>query len=220
MVTGTILILASLWVFSASRASQTESTIQDANSIPPKEGRILTDLNSPDAKSQLMEYYARDMYYSGHIGSANGMSTPFGSLEVLQTMLMALRSNQPTERRASAMHAFIQAPASVVPVLLDALTDSDPGVRRGAAEILGARRALEAEDSLFFATYNTDLGVRAAAIKALGELGAMYALPRLEWIEVTESNADVQLAAQWAMNQIRAHVATLVGVQPDDCVWR
>ena len=217
LATGMILILTSLWVFSASQASGNGRTTQDINSIAPKsESRALPDLNSPDAKNQFVEFYARDLYNSEHVGTENGASASFGSPEALQTMLLALQQGQPAERRASAMNAFIQAPPSVVPTLLDALTDSDPGVRRGAAEILGARLAPEAEDSLFFATYDADSGVRAAAIKALGELGAIYTLPRLEWLQVTETDEDVQLAARLAQNQIYACVAAALGVRPGD----
>ncbi|MDE3088199.1 MAG: HEAT repeat domain-containing protein [Chloroflexota bacterium] len=212
-----ILILTSLWVFSTSQASRNGRTTQDVNSIAPKsENRALPDLNSPDANNQWMEYYARDLYYSEHLGAANGASAPFGSPEAMQTMLRALQQGQPAERRASAMNAFIQAPPSVVPSLLDALTDSDPGVRRGAAEILGARRAPEAEDSLFFATYDADPGVRAASARALGDLGAMYALPRLEWLEVTETDSDVRLAARLAEKRVYAIVAAILGIQPGD----
>ena len=175
-----------------------------------------THLNSSAAKDQLMILYAQDLYLTEHSSRDNPASTRFGSLETTQTLLASLRRDQPEAKRAAAIAALTQAPSAVVPTLLDALADADPGVRQGAAQVLGARRAPEAEDQLFFATFDVDPAVRTASVAALGELGTPFALPRLQWLQVTESDSNVRLAAQLAENDIHARVATTLGVPPGD----
>jgi len=212
-----ILILTSVVLFSSSQTFGDRNLSQDANSAIPKQAsRALPDLNSADAKNQMVEYYARDLYNSGHVGIAGDALAPSDAVGSTQALLQSLQQDQPAEWRASAMRALVAAPSTAVPALLDALTDSDPGIRRGAAEVLGARHAPEAEDSLFFATFDADPGVRVAAIKALGELSAVYALPRMEWLQVTETDPDAQLAARLAQKQAYAHIAAALGVSPGD----
>lgn len=58
-----------------------------------------------------------------------------------------IRTSQPAARRQAAMPQLIQAPPSVVPVLLDALTDADPGARYGVAYVLDSQRAPEGEET-------------------------------------------------------------------------
>jgi HEAT repeats len=178
--------------------------------------REATDLNSNAAKNQLTSLYAQDLYLTGHVGQDNPALVPFGSLESTQALLASLQRGQPPAKRTAAITALTQAPPTVVPALLNALSDNDPGVREGAAQVLGARRAPEAEDQLFFATFDSDPSVRAAAVAALGELGTPFALPRLQWLQLTETDSNVQVAAQLAENDIRTSVAAMLGIQPSN----
>jgi len=217
LAAGMIVILASLGIFSGSQAAGNASAIQEAKSNGPKqESRVLPDLNSPDAKNQMSEFYAQDLYLMGHVGADNPATISLMSTQAIQTMFKLLEQGVPEEHRNAAIHGLVQAPPAVVPPLLEALGDSDSSVRQGAAEILGARRAPEAENSLFFATFDSDPGVRAASAKALGDFGAMYALPRLQWLQVTETDSDVQLAARLAEKRVYAIVAATLGIQPGD----
>ncbi len=214
-VSAVILILASLILLAGSQTWGSAFRNQNANSSVPKQAnRGLLDSSSSDAQSQMVPFYAQNLYLNEHAGNETGDS--LASAESVQTMLRSLRQGQPVESRQAAIAALTQAAPSVVPALLDALSDSDAEVRQGAAEILGARRAPEAESKLFFATYDPDASVRAASARALGELGAMYALPRLEWLQVVDTNSDVQLAARLAEQQVYTRVAATVGVRPVD----
>ena len=196
-------LLGSLLILAGWQAISTQAATRD-----------LTDLNA--AQNQLTPLYAQDLYLTEHAGSDNPASVQFGSLETTQTLLESLRLGQPEQKRTAAIAELTQAPPSVIPALLDALTDADPGVRQGAAQALGARRAPEAEDQLFFATFDADPTVRATAVTALGKLGTPFALPRLRWLQVTETDSAVRLAAQLAENDIHASVAASLGRAPID----
>lgn len=197
MLAAVILVVACLGLFTTSKASEDGIAI-----------RIVPAPNSMIARNQLVDYYARSAYNAEHTRNADTTDTA--------QMLKSLQEGQPQDKRAMAISTLIQAPPSIIPMLVDALTHPDAGIRRGAAEVLGSRHALEAENSLFFATFDTDAGVRVAAIRALGGLGAIHALPRLQWLEVADEDADVQLAAHLAENQVYWRVAATLGVPPGD----
>ncbi len=200
-----ILIVVSLFILAGSQAFGQPST-----------NRASTDLNPGAAINQLTSLYAQDLYLTGHVGQDNPALVPFGSFESTQTLLESLQRGQPQAKRTAAITALTQAPPIVVPMLLDALSDDDPGVRQGAAQVLGARRAPEAEDQLFFATFDSDPNVRVAAVVALGKLGTPFALPRLEWLQLTETDPNVRLAAQLAENDIHASIAAMLRVKSSD----
>jgi hypothetical protein len=212
-----VVILASLAMLFNSTAFGNTRAIQGVASVDPKQdSHALPNQNSPDPTNQLIQYYAQDFYNSGHAGGDYQSSASLGAPDSVQAALQSLQQDQPSAGREAAISAFVLGPSSIVPMLLDGLTNSDPSVRQSAAEILGARQAPDAADALFFATYDSAPGVRAAAIKALGELGAMYALPRMTWLQVTETDADVQLTARLAEKQIYSQVAGTLGVAPGD----
>ncbi len=94
-----------------------------------------------------------------------------------------------------------------VPELIDALRDPDPRVRLSAVQALGWRRAAEATDAVLQATYDPDVHVREEAAAALGDLGQFQALPRLLTLQAAEDNANVQLAAFEAEDQLTGWVA-------------
>jgi HEAT repeats len=94
-----------------------------------------------------------------------------------------------------------------VPELIEALQDPDPQVRLSAVQTLGWRRAAEATDAVLQATYDPDVHVREEAATALGNLGQFQTLPRLLTLQVAEPNANVQLAAFEAEDQLTAHLA-------------
>ncbi|MBI5031987.1 MAG: HEAT repeat domain-containing protein [Chloroflexi bacterium] len=204
IVAATILVVSILALFTTSQASESGIAM-----------RILPDANSWLAKNQLVDYYARNSYNAGHANNASSQSSALNSIDTVQ-VLQALQDDQPQDKRTTAISTLTQAPPAIIPVLVDALSHSNAGVRRGAAEVLGARRAIEAENSLFFATFDAHPGVRIAAIRALGGLGAIYALPRLQWLQVADDDPNVQLAAHLSENQIYWRVAATLNVSPGD----
>ena len=217
-VTVALVFLATAVVVSAAVISRNENALRGGiNSFAPKPGdQQSINPSSIAAQDPLMAFYAQDLYLTEHAGADGGGSSLVISSATMNSLLQALRQGQPRDQRDVAVAALVQAPLAVTPVLLDALADSDAGVRRSAAQILGARRAPEAEDALFFATSDPDPSVRTASITALGQTGSPFALPRLRWLQLTETDPAAQLAARLAERSVYTGVAATLGVPLGD----
>ena len=208
-----ICVVAGLWRLAQPTAAKSNAS-GNVNPIAVTGLVKFPDPNSSEAESQMLNLFAQRRYLSEHANPNYWTADPLSQPERLEPLLRSLQEGQPADQRQAALTQLIQAPSSVVPILLDTLASPDPSVRRGVAYVLGSQRAPEAEDSLFFATFDPDPDVRAAAVWALGELGTPFILPRLEWLEAAETNSGVSQAAQAAENQVYANVATGLGVPP------
>ncbi len=134
------------------------------------------------------------------------------SPEAFQMLLQSLKQSEPLSRRSFVLTALKDASPSVVPVLTTALHDSDSGVRTGAAQVLGMRREYQAIAALTEATRDPDASVRREAITSLGAIDAWQVLPRLEQLEVNESDYDVRQAAIAAKESFKKEMAQAIGV--------
>ena len=212
-----LLFFATTVVVSTAVISGNDDVLRSGvNLVAPVSGdQRSLDFESSAARDQLMAYYAQDLYLTEHVGADQQVLNTV-SPSTMATWINALGQGQPASQRDVAIETLVQAPPAVVPVLLDELANTDSRVRQGAAEILKARRAPEAEDALFFATSDPDASVRLSSVAALGQLGSPFALPRLRWLELTEADSQVQLAARLAERGIFTNVAASIGVPLGD----
>ncbi len=134
------------------------------------------------------------------------------SPEAFRMLLQSLTTSAPPSHRSFVLTTLKDASTSVVPVLITALNDADPGVRTGAAQVLGMRREYRAVAALTVATRDPDAGVRREAVISLGSLGAWEVLPRLEQLQVNETNHDVRQAAIAARQSFEDEIAQAIGV--------
>lgn len=130
------------------------------------------------------------------------------------TFSNSLRRNQSFAERLITMTRLEQMQSSAVPVLLASLSDPDPAVRVAAVQVLGWIKDLEAARALLTATFDPTPDVREAAIGALGELHLLQALPRLQQLQLVESNFYVQEAAYLAEQELNSKVAAELGLGP------
>ncbi len=134
------------------------------------------------------------------------------SPEAFQMLLQSLTQSGPLSQRSFVLLTLNDASTSVVPVLINGLYDADPSVRTGAAQVLGMRREHRAVAALTAATRDPDADVRREAVRALGSLGAWEVLPRLEQLQVNETNYDVRQAAIAAKESFKNEIARAIGV--------
>lgn len=111
-----------------------------------------------------------------------------------------------------SMLALVSAPPGVLPVLTTALQDDDPAARVAMAEVLGWWGSPDATETLVRASYDPNPEVRAAAAWALGQVGARASLPRLQQLQLVQSDFYVQEAAYLAEQQLTAQVAAELGL--------
>ncbi len=212
-----ILLLGALLLLSESRIAALVAVFREADSANTGQpSSTLPDLNSAEAKQQMVPFIAQDGYLQSHSGMRYWDTSAPASDDQVRTWLLALQADEAEPKHAEALAALTDAPPVIVPTLIDLLSDPDPGVRRWAAQILGARHAPEAQDSLFFATFDLDSGVRATAVWALGELDAIITLPRLEQMQVTKTESHVSEAASLAEKKLYARIANSLNVPADD----
>jgi hypothetical protein len=124
------------------------------------------------------------------------------------------RHNQPLADRLIAMTRLEQMQSSALPVLLASLSDPDPTIRVASIQVLGWIRSREAALALERATFDPLPDVREAAIRALAELDLLQALPRLQELQVVQSNFYVQEAAYLGEQKLNAQVAAALGLGP------
>lgn len=134
------------------------------------------------------------------------------SPEAFRTLLQFFKSGVPTSQRSFVLTTLTEASPVVVPVLITALNDSDVSVRAGAAQVLGLRRESQAIAPLTAATRDADASVRLEAANALGSLGAWEVSPRLDQLQVNETNYTVRQAAIAAKETYKAEIAQAIGV--------
>jgi hypothetical protein len=124
----------------------------------------------------------------------------------------SLQRNQSLSDRLIAMTRLEHMQSAAVPNLLAALNDPDPTVRVAAVQVLGWIKSREAARALLGATTDPVPDVREAAIRALGELDLLEALPRLQQLQVVQSNFYAQEAAYLAEQKLNSKVATDLGL--------
>lgn len=134
------------------------------------------------------------------------------SPEAYQMLLQSLKQGGALSQRNFVLTTLKDASTSVVPVLMAAMNDANPSVRSGAAQVLGLRREYQAVAALTLATHDPDAGVRREAVVALGSLGAWEVLPRLEQLQVNETNYAVRQAAFAAEESFKSEMAQAIGV--------
>ena len=136
------------------------------------------------------------------------------SPDAFPTLLQSLKRNNPLSQRVVVLTALKDASPAVVPALIIALNDGDAGVRAGAAQVLGLRREYQAIAALTAATRDPDANVRREAVTSLGSVGAWEVLPRLEQLQVTDTDYFVRQAAiaakEWFKNEIAQAIGVLV----------
>lgn len=212
-----LLLMGAIMLVAGPKVAALVVTPREANpGISVDKNYKLPDLNSIEAKGQLVPFYAQDQYLANHSNPAYWDSAPPLSRDQVRALLNAVAEDQADDKRVAATTILKQLPSAIVPTLIDALADSDSNVRYGATQILGLRRAPEANDPLFFATFDADPQVRAAAAWGLGELSAMQAVPRLERLQVSDADVNVRQSARLAEEKIYAQVAASLGVPAND----
>ncbi len=196
VVIGTLLVVTFVLVWTAP-AINLEALFSNSQ-IPPVNalGSSATDRNGDLAT------------FERNVQSLADSNSP----EAFQMLLQALTQSQPLSQRSSVLMALKDASTSVVPVLMTALNDADPGVRTGAAQVLGMRREYQAIAALTEATRDPDASVRREAVTSLGSLGAWQVLPRLEQLQVNESDYDVRQAAIVTKESFKKEIAQAIGV--------
>ncbi len=134
------------------------------------------------------------------------------SSQTLATIRSSLGKNQPLARRLVAMTTLEQMGVSAIPTLIVLVSDPDPSIRLAAVQVLGSLRASQAAEALLGATFDPSRQVREAAIRALGDSGAFMALPRLQQLQIVQSNFYIQQAAYLAEQELQDRVAQELGL--------
>ncbi len=158
----------------------------------------------------------------GRLPTLHSMAAPAASadqddsapreLSMPAALRQALRDGQPLAGRLVTMTRLEQMSDSALPLLLIALSDSDQAVRLAAVQVLGWIGAPAATDGLLEVTLDPAPAVRESAIWALGEVGALRALPRLQQLQIVQSNFYVQEAAYLAEQRLNALIADQLGL--------
>jgi hypothetical protein len=150
-------------------------------------------------------YYAAypDARRSVHaVGSSLAAAAPFA----------AGQHQQPLAERLIAVTRLEQVGVASVPQLVADLNSPDPNVRLLAVQVLGWLHADSATPALLKSTYDGTPDVREAAIRALGQLRQLTGLPRLQELQVAQSNFFIQQEAFVAEQELYAHVAAELGL--------
>jgi len=134
------------------------------------------------------------------------------SPEAFPILVQSLKQSEPLSRRSFVLTALKDASPAVVPALTNALKDSDTGVRAGAVQALGMRREYQAIAALSAATRDSSASVRREAVTSLGSLNAWEALPRLEQLQVNETDYAVRQVAIAAKESFKNEIAQAIGV--------
>ncbi|MBI3740333.1 MAG: HEAT repeat domain-containing protein [Chloroflexi bacterium] len=148
------------------------------------------------------------------------VSVPSGrtAIDPTQALIQQLGNGNDPVVRAAAKENLRQMPdAAIAPALFDALTNTDPLIRASVAEILAEKKPVGALDALALTTYDPEPNVRLAAVQALGEIASPLILPRLDQIQIYETDAQIRGAAQQAEKKIYARVAEELK-RPEDFV--
>lgn len=138
------------------------------------------------------------------------------SPESFQALIQSFKEGQSASQRSIALTTLKDALPTVVPMLITALDDEDAGVRTGAAQVLGLRREYQSIAALTAATRDRNASVRREAITSLGAIDAWQVLPRLEQIEVNESDNAVRQAAIATKESFKREMAQAIGVLPPE----
>jgi hypothetical protein len=196
VVIGTLLVVTVVLVWTAPatniEALFGNSKIPQGNAL----GSSANDLNNDLAP---FEQNVQSLAYSD-------------SPEAFQMLLQSLTTSGSPSHRSFVLTTLKEASTSVVPVLMTGLKDANSNVRSVAAQVLGMRREYQAVAALTLATRDPDVGVRREAVIALGSLGAWEVLPRLEQLQVNETNYDVRQAAIAARESFKNEIAQAIGV--------
>ncbi len=124
--------------------------------------------------------------------------------------LVALKSQQWTERVAALQTLRTRAGNVPVRLVLEALHDENEHVRAAAARVLEKAHEQEVFQQLFSALHDTSWAVRAAAAQTLGRLGSRAAIKPL--IELIGNDEDEAVRA--AATEALGHMKGAVPLQP------
>lgn len=196
VVIGTLLVVTFVLVWLAP-AIHLDTLF--SNSQNPPVSALGSSVSDPDSDLAPFDRNVQSLAYSD-------------SAEAYQILLQSLTTSVPPSSRSFVLTTLKDASTNVVPVLMTALNDADPSVRSGSAQVLGMRREYQAVAALTLATRDPDAGVRRQAVIALGSLGAWEVLPRLEQLQVNETNYDVRQAAITARESFKNEIAQAIGV--------
>lgn len=196
VVIGTLLVVAFVLVWMAPTIHL--DTLFGNSQIPPAPA-LGSSANDPNNELAPFERNVQSVAYSD-------------SPEAFQILLQSLATSVPPSSRSFVLTTLKDASTYVVPVLMTGLNDANPRVRTGAAQVLGLRREYQAVAALTAATRDPDAGVRREAVISLGSLGAWEVLPRLEQLQVNETNYDVRQAAIAAKESFESEIAQAIGV--------
>ena len=131
-------------------------------------------------------------------------------------LVQSFKRDQTIGEQLGVMISLEQRQAQALPALIAALKDRNRNTRIAAMQVLGWLKSPQAVEELLNATFDPEIKVREVAIAALGEIGALQGLPRLQELQIVQSNFYLQQSAYVAEQRLVEQVAAALQLGPSE----